>query len=185
MDLTSQTDSTLITAACGGDEGAFSELCRRYLSWAHRVAFGILAHLPGGATLAEDAAQNTLIRFVQPFPGFPAGQCLKQTVFKLAVSEARKLRRQARRRREISGLPNVAAALEPLQDTSLADQVRVAVDSLPEHQREAVVLRYWLPASLEEVAAGLEIPVGTVKSRLHSAVETLRKNPHLRSLWDE
>ena len=82
--------------------------------------------------------------------------------------------------REVHGeLPEVASP-EPAHDTDLG---RVLA-GLPEHQREVLLLRFVEDMSLLEIAAALEIPTGTVKSRLHNALQRLREAPATRDLLD-
>ena len=65
--------------------------------------------------------------------------------------------------------------MHPFDDRETLDFVVDAVRALPERQRLVVVLHYWLDTSIEEIAAYLEIPVGTVVSRLSRARAALRE----------
>jgi RNA polymerase sigma-70 factor (ECF subfamily) len=58
------------------------------------------------------------------------------------------------------------------------------VSGLPETHREVLLMRFVDAMSLEEIATALEIPVGTVKSRLHNAIAVLRKDPKTRAYFD-
>ena len=62
--------------------------------------------------------------------------------------------------------------------------MRFALASLPETHREVVLLRFLEEMPLAEIADALEIPLGTVKSRLHNALELLRENPKIKSLFE-
>jgi len=173
------TDEELIKAANRGDREALSLLCGRYLSWAVRVAFGVLARFPDAQGEAESAAQQALIAFVALFPGFPPTDSPKQAIFGLAVREARRLRDKLRRKREHAGDCDLPTSPNEPDDPLRRDIVRLSIESLPERLREIIVMRYWLPAPVREIAAAFDLPVGTVKSRLHEAFETLRSDPRL------
>ncbi|MCK6455282.1 MAG: RNA polymerase sigma factor [Phycisphaerae bacterium] len=175
-------DQELVAAANGGDEAAFAILCRRYLPNAYNVAFGILAGFPDARGQAEDAVQITLTGFGEMFPGFPHSDSPRQAVIKLAVRAARGLRDKARRRREYAEVvdPPAPPSVEP--DPLLRDLVRAAVESLSDALRDVVVLRYWRSLSYEEIAEALDIPLGTVRSRLYLAAKVLRDDPRLKGL---
>jgi RNA polymerase sigma factor (sigma-70 family) len=73
-------------------------------------------------------------------------------------------------------------ASESLARRELAVLIKSAVALLPEHHQAVVLLRFYGDASLSEIAAALGVPEGTVKSRLHHALETLRNTPALVNL---
>ena len=79
-----------------------------------------------------------------------------------------------RRRKPTAALPQDVPASNGREDPRL-DRLRRAIAELPDHQREALELRLSDELSYEEIAAVLEIPVGTVRSRLHHAVRRLRE----------
>jgi RNA polymerase sigma-70 factor (sigma-E family) len=92
---------------------------------------------------------------------------VRTAVVNRARSELR--RRDARRRRPAETLPS-----EPIQDPP-GDPLRDAITRLPERQRTVVVLRFYEDLPLGEIAALMGIRTGTVKSQLHRALATLRK----------
>jgi RNA polymerase sigma-70 factor (ECF subfamily) len=67
---------------------------------------------------------------------------------------------------------------------SPGDTLLAVVTALPEQQREVLMLRFVDGLALSEIAAALEIPLGTVKSRLHNALETLEKNPATKTFFE-
>ena len=81
----------------------------------------------------------------------------------------------ARRRRPAAPLPSDPAASEPSTSSDALESMRVALAELPPAQREVLELRLRDELSYEEIAEVLSIPVGTVRSRLHYAVQTLRE----------
>jgi RNA polymerase sigma-70 factor, ECF subfamily len=74
----------------------------------------------------------------------------------------------------------------PAAQEGAAGEIMLAViHSLPEPQREVLMLRFVDGLALNEIARALEIPLGTVKSRLHNALETLEKNPATKVFFDQ
>jgi len=179
------TDQELVAAANRGDEAAFAGLVRRYIPLAQKVALRILAGRPDSGGLAEDAVQDALVEFAGMFPGFPSTGLPGQTVFKLAVRAARGLRDKDRRRRERAANVDPPAPPSAAADPFLRDILRAVVASLSEPLRDVFVLRFRDFASEKEIAEALEIPVGTVKSRLHLAVKALREDRRLKDLLGE
>lgn len=167
-------DDELVAAANRGEVAAFETLYRRHRAYVWRVAFRVLRHGPD----AEEIAQETFLRWFDQFPGFE----LTAAVTTYLHTIARRLALNAARQRA-----RPADAAGPLNHT--ADRpARVATDretealerllgGLNEDHREVVLMRYVDSLHLDDMAAVLGIPVGTVKSRLHAAVDALRRDP--------
>jgi RNA polymerase sigma factor (sigma-70 family) len=165
-----------IVAAQRGDLAAFEQVVRRFEDMAVGYAYSVL----GDFQLAEDAAQEAFIqayldlRILQEPQAFSAW--LRRIVFKQCD-------RLSRRKRlptvslEASG--ELAASgrtvLEEVQRRETHDEVLAAVSALPENERTATTLFYIDGYSLAEVSEFLEVPVSTVKSRLHTARRQLRE----------
>lgn len=95
-------------------------------------------------------------------------------------SEARRLRATARLLQEQSEEPPFeAAAVAAVDRKDLWPRVADAVAALPEHEREALLLFAWEDLGYQEIAAILEIEIGTVRSRIHRARKRLRATPGL------
>ena len=157
-----------------GDMAAFSALVRRYQAMAVAYAYAVL----GDFHLAEDAAQEAFVdahrllgdlRQAEAFPGW-----LKRIVFKHCD-------RLSRRRPRAVGLEGAAeplAAGDPAQALERSEtrrQVLRAVGALPPAQRQVVSLFYIQRYPQNEIAAFLELPLTTVKKRLHDARRTLKE----------
>jgi RNA polymerase sigma factor (sigma-70 family) len=160
---------SLVTRAREGDADAFDLLVRRFQDMAVGYGYSILHDFH----LAEDAAQEaffeayrTISKLREPvaFAGW-----FRRIVFKQCD---RITRRHAVATVPIdpSHEPEVPAPTE----TERREQVLEAVRHLPEHERETVLLFYIGGYSMDEVATFLEVPVSTIKGRLHSARERLR-----------
>lgn len=168
--------STLIERARTGDLEAFGQIVRRFQDMAYGYAYSIL----GDFHLAQDAAQEAFIdgyrrlaelRAPEAFPGW-----LRRIVFKHCNRITR------RKRPQTLPLDEVAeAALRHdgpdrlVERREIREKVLEAVRALPEHQRVATTLFYIDGYSQAEVAEFLEVPVTTVKKRLHDSRRRLRQ----------
>lgn len=149
----------------------------------HAARVYALVHRLVGATEAADVCQEVWLAIYRALPAYRAEAKVTTWMFTIAARVCEKQRR--RRRLElvdesaVDGLP--AAVGEPaatvLHD-ELARQVRAAIDQLPSGQREAVHLRYLEDCSYDEIARILNIPIGTVRSRLHNGLARLAELLH-------
>lgn len=182
------SDADLVEVCnCGSAEAAaqaFEVLYRRHRDYVLRIAFRF-AH---DRDLAQDALQDTFAYLLRKFP--PAGpgltltarlQTLLYPVAKhCAISAARKADRASGGAdgRSPDELP--ADNPDPSEDAA----IDAALNALSPERREVLTLRFVDGLALAEIAELLEIPLGTVKSRLHLALKALRENPRIRSLFD-
>ena len=166
MDSTS--DEALIRAFNEGDDAALGELARRYETSLLGLASGLLG---GRRDLASDVVQETWMRVIRYGSGFNGRSSAKTWLFRIMMNRARDLRRKNDRQPE----PTETRKSEPVaRDEDRDDALRQAVGRLAQPKREAVLLCYHHDLTHEQAADILEIPVGTVKSRLHAALEELR-----------
>jgi RNA polymerase sigma-70 factor (ECF subfamily) len=165
-----RTDAELIDAANAGDIAAFEALYRRHREWVVNLAY----RFTRDRELALDVLQETFLYFLRKFPGFELTASLTTFLYpavrNLAVAAASK-RRRAAGPWPLGGA--LAGQEAPPTDEAVQGLARI-VDDLPVGQREVLILRYADGLSLGDIAACLDVPVGTVKSRLHAALETLR-----------
>ncbi len=163
-------EGALITAAQSGDQRALDRLLRAHQPTIHAVC----RRIAGNDADALDATQDALIAVVRGLPRFDGRAKFSTWVYRIATNSCLdELRR--RRRRPVVGLPeNDGAPIDLPQDrvTSVADQVtdtlvvETALASLPEEFRAAVVLRDMCELDYAEIAEVLDIPAGTVRSRI-------------------
>lgn len=177
---------SLLELARSGDTGAFGQICRTHETRLLRHALGLC----GNPSLAEDLAQDTLVEAWKSLHRYN-GKC--QFFTWLCAILLNRYRNTLRERRPIplstlggDDQENFESHLSGLTDQgSLPDQsvqlreqaatVRACLTALPPKFQQVIYLRFYVHDSLEEIAGALGCSVGTVKSRLFSALEKLRK----------
>jgi RNA polymerase sigma-70 factor (ECF subfamily) len=162
----------LVERAQAGDAAAFDSLARGSADRLMAIAYRILRDLGR----AEDAVQSTLLTAWRELPGLRDPDRFDAWIHRLVVhacyAEARTARSQ---RHEVEFLPiHEPTAPDPYLTVEHREQLERAFRRLTPEQRAVVVLQHELGLSQPEIAATLGIPVGTVKSRLHAAISTLR-----------
>jgi RNA polymerase sigma-70 factor (ECF subfamily) len=166
------TDQELIAAANHGDADALETLYFRYRDWVLAVAFRVCLDRED----ALDVVQEVFIYFFGKFPGFKL-RCQLKT-FLYPVTRHRALDRIRKRVDTVSDVTSLRDLPAPPWRDAAAERQSLSeqVGHLPSEQREVVLLRFADGLSLAEIGQALDIPVGTVKSRLHNALATLRKS---------
>lgn len=173
-------EQTLEARATGGDRDALGRLLREHAEAIHK-----LCHFVAGPRDARDAAQQSLERIVQRIEQFDPS---RGTFRSWALTVARNVCRDRLRRRGLEkaafiadGDERATAARSGAPDPERAAVVRAqtqalgeALDTLPEGMRSAVVLFHVHEASYEEIAATLDVPMGTVMTWLHRGRKRLR-----------
>ena len=166
-------DDGLMQLAAGGDAAAFGAVVRAHQ--ARLVRFAV--RLTGDADLAQDAVQETFVRLWRLRTTYKPRGCLQAYLFRTVRSVCLDYARAARPAEALHDTLE-ADASDPAQlaeTRSLADAVQSAVQTLPETQRVVFVLSHYEQLSYTEIADVLGCPVGTVASRKHQAVESLRR----------
>jgi RNA polymerase sigma-70 factor (ECF subfamily) len=188
--LTACSDEDLLIRFCRGQADAFGVLVRRY----ERELYGYLRRYLGDSSLAEDVFQNTFLQLYLKSGQYEAGRPVRPWLYTIATHQAiDALRRNARhqvlsldQKREDGSdgeLRNLLDTLEgrgpaPMDNVSAEERkekVRASVDRLPDFLRDVVILAYYQGLKYREIAEILDIPVGTVKSRLHAALGKLQE----------
>ena len=178
------SDEELHIAYRRGDKASFAQLVARY----ERELFHFLARFLGDRAAAEDVFQETFLQVHQSAANFDPRRRLRPWLFTIAANKARDLMRSQARRPanplqasitpgdEESGqfidLMKSAAQLpsESMERRELQDLVYASVMGMPEHLREILLLSYFHQFPYKQISQILQIPLGTVKSRLHVAV---------------
>jgi len=184
------SDEELLRRCCvTGDSAAFESLVQRY----EVELFNYLRRYLGNAEMAEDVFQATFLQVHLKREQFDEGRRFRPWLYTIATNQAIDAQRRNKRHRMVSldhrtgGEDDIGSLVEmlagngrtadeQLQDAEARDWVRSAVDSLPEPLRATLVLVYHQGLKYREAADVLGIPVGTVKSRLHSALLKLNES---------
>jgi len=162
------SDAALLRSVAAGDAAALRTLYERHAG----ALFGYLYRLAGDRMTAEEILQDTMLAVWRSAAYFEGRSKVTTWLFGVA-------RRQAHNRLRGRPGPEPAAAFEAVDPGAGPDElaiaaaggtpVAMAVDRLPAHHRDVIALVFVAGLPLADAAAVLEIPVGTVKSRLHHA----------------
>ena len=184
------TDEEILARLQAGQMDLFAELVRRY----ERELFGYLRRYLGRDDLAADVFQNTFLAVFRKIHHYQPGRAARPWLYTIATNQAIDATRRRSRRvdaRADAILPGGDGdedggrpLLEILRDPDpgpvaqaelgeLRGLVREAVDQLPDLLRQVILLAYFQGMRYQEIAEALDIPLGTVKSRLHAAVAKL------------
>jgi len=185
-------EADLIHRARQGDDSAWDMLVQQHQEAVFRLAY----LMTGDAHEAEDIAQEAFIRAYRSLERFDSLRPWRPWVLSIAANLARNRRRAVRR--YLAHLQRFArlnpdAVLNPEGEYAEQQRARAlwqAVRRLEANDQEVIYLRYFLELSVEETASALDIAPGTVKSRLHRALNRLRavirgEFPLLREVADE
>ncbi len=172
-----------------GEEQLFAELVRRY----EGELYNYLRRFLGDATMAEDVFQTAFLQVHLKCDQFEEGRKVRPWLYTVATNQAIDAQRRNRRHRlvsldrrshseadELGTLLDLLAGDEPspiatLEHEERREWVQNAVSQLPEVYRSSVIMVYFQGLKYREAAEGLSVPVGTVKSRLHSAILKLNQ----------
>lgn len=176
-----ESDEELIELANEGDAGAFEALYYRYRDWVHRLAW----RFTGNEDQALDVVQETFTYLLKKFPGFELKASMTTFLYPVVKHLCISLRRKGAR--HISGEEILSELAAPAGEETVQGRSELAavVSVLPDEQREVLLMRFVDGMTLEEVAAALNIPASTVKSRLYRALETLRRDRRTRDYFLE
>ena len=184
----SQTDEELLLGYReSGDPDLFSQLVHRY----ERELFSYLRRYLGDAEMAEDAFQAAFLQVHLKCQQFEPGRTVRPWLYTIATNQAIDAQRRSRRHRMVSldrsagaDGEDVGKLLDLLTSRELAPTAQLnaderrnwlhqAVEQLPQGLRDVIELVYFQDLKYREAAESLNIPVGTVKSRMHAAVAKL------------
>ena len=183
------TDAELLARYAAGEEQAFRELVDRYKNG----LYTFLKRFLNQQELVEDIFQETFLQLFSSRDSFDASRPLRPWLFTIAANKAKDALRKQQRKAAIS-IGTIADAQEMsfddvlntltsdstipynhLEKNETNSQVRQIVANMPENLRQILILAYFNKFSYKQMARILSIPIGTVKSRLHTAVGRFAK----------
>jgi RNA polymerase sigma-70 factor (ECF subfamily) len=172
----SRGDDELMLLARGGHPTAFDELVRRHQPRVVRMA----ARYLGDRAAAADAAQAAFVELYRALPSYRPRGKLQAFLYRVLLNQCR----MAWRARRSEARAADVLASEPAEASQLPDEailagertreVETALAELSPKLREVLVLRFASELSYDEIAATLEVPLGTVKRRIFDGMERLR-----------
>jgi RNA polymerase sigma-70 factor, ECF subfamily len=196
LDLANLPDADVVTLAQQGREAAFRELIRRY----ERPVFSLIFRMVRDRETAEDLSQETFIKVLNHVDKYRPEFKLSSWLFKIANNVAiDHMRKRQLETVSMDGSPHARSqaeteatsfdvearqetALEELESKELGSAIERAIAGLRPEYRSCIMLRHVEGRSYEEIAATLDLPLGTVKTYIHRARHELRRAlEHLRS----
>jgi RNA polymerase sigma-70 factor (ECF subfamily) len=171
---TEQTDQELVSAALQGDRLAFGELVNRYREGTVAVVY----HMTADSHLAEEAAQEAFLRAWQRLYSYKPQFPFRSWILSIAVHNALDTLRRPSKQVDIDQIPLEAPGGKPdveLEAKERRAYIQQAVLALPPASRAVLILREYEGLSYQEISAALDIPIGTVMSRLNYARGHLRQ----------
>jgi RNA polymerase sigma-70 factor, ECF subfamily len=163
------SDAALVRAAQGGSERAVEELFARHWPDAYRTAL-LIAH---DRAAAEDIAQEAFLAALRALPRFDRSRPLRPWLHRIVVNRAIDWARARRIRQEVGvdAVPEVPAPA--VADDLGLGPIGAALGALSPDHRAVVVMRYLLELTPGEIAEALDLPRGTVNSRLRRGLDAL------------
>lgn len=172
-------EQTLIARAQRGDLHAYESLVRQYETTAFRAAF-LVTH---DESEAADAVQDAFLRAFRALGSFRAAQPFRPWILRIVTNQALNRVEASRRRarateqftREMMTFHDQPTPDRQLAERERSEQLLQAVRKLAPSEQNLIALRYFLELPESEVAAALDVPLGTIKSRLHRTLARLRE----------
>jgi RNA polymerase sigma-70 factor, ECF subfamily len=182
--LREQSDAQLIELYQQGDERAFREIVDRYKN----SLYGFLRRFLNQQDLVEDVFQDTFLQLFISKASFDTSRPLRPWLFTIAANKAKDTLRKIQRHSTVSlgaiadsgeatvdDVVNILKSYEITPDQEVSDDetkalVRTIIADIPENLKSILILAYFEQFSYKQMAEILSIPIGTVKSRLHTAV---------------
>ncbi|MGH9218562.1 MAG: RNA polymerase sigma factor [Vicinamibacterales bacterium] len=163
-------DETLVQQALAGETDAFGALVTRY----QKAMFTVALRMLGNREDAQDVTQDAFVKVYRQLGTFDPSHKFFSWMYRIQINECLN---RLRARRPVEALDaNVAGSGSPF-DVAVAHQqhhqIEAAILRLPDEYRSVLVLRHFAEQTYDEIAAALEIPEKTVKSRLYTARQLL------------
>ena len=189
LDLANLPDADVVGLAQKGREAAYRELIRRY----ERPVFSLVYRMVRDRELSEDLTQDTFVKVLTHIDKYRSEFKFSSWLFKIANNVAiDHLRRRQLDTVSMEGSPHATTSdlaeatsfelaatsespLQELEARELGSEIERAISQLRPEYRACILLRHVEDKSYEEIAATLDLPLGTVKTYIHRARHELRK----------
>lgn len=173
------TVEELVRATAKGDSSAFEQLVRLY----ENKVYALALRMCGNPEDANDAAQEAFLSAWRGLPTFRGESGFATWLYRLASNAAIDQLRRGKHQREETSIDEPSAILpdtgpgpqEAAEGVELREAVAAGLRELSEDHRQILLLREYQELSYEEIAAVLDVDLGTVKSRISRARRALRK----------
>jgi RNA polymerase sigma-70 factor (ECF subfamily) len=162
-------EAALVRAAQRGSQDAVEELFTRHWRGAYRAALLVT----GDRAAAEDIAQEAFLAALRALPRFDLRRPLRPWLHRIVVNRAIDWSRARAHRGEVTAEAAPDAWAPDAPPTALGEDIMAALLALAPEQRAVIVLRYVLDCTPGEIAAALDLPRGTVNSRLRRGLDAL------------
>jgi len=183
------SDAELLARYARGDEAAFREIVSRYKN----SLYAFLRQFLNRQELVEDVFQETFLQLFTSRESFDPSRPLRPWLFTIAANKAKDALRKSQR---IAAIPigtlsdseemsfddvlntlssDSTMPYEELEQAETSARVAQIIANMPDNLREILILAYFNKFSYKQMASILSIPIGTVKSRLHTAVARFAK----------
>jgi len=180
--IDTRSDDELIASLNAGDASAFDVLYFRYRDWVVNLAY----RFTGDREISLDVLQETFLYLARKFPGFRLTAQMKTFLYpavrNLSIGARKKTQRFQSSEEELQVIENTPAVEDAFREN---EPLSAVMAQLSEEHREVLLLRFVDGLSLGEISDALTIPLGTVKSRLHNALATLRNDPGTRGFFEQ
>ncbi len=189
-DFTKLSDGELLDRSAAGEEGAFQEIVGRYKNG----LYAFLRNFLNRTDLIDDVFQETFLQLFTSRDSFDRDRPLRPWLYTIAANKAKDALRKMQRTATVSigtmsdsdemsfdDMLNVLTSEEErpyddLEKGEIAANVRQVISNIPDNLREILVMAYFNHFSYKQMSDVLRIPIGTVKSRLHTAVGRFAKD---------
>jgi len=182
MAETASSDEQIVERALAGDAEAFGEIVRRWERRIYALAYSML----GREEEARDATQETFIAAFRSLRGFRGEAKVSSWLHRIAVNQCITRQRRARVRSETAleedtqtrsaelAAPTHVSPAYRAESNERREAVRRAVGALPPELRQVIIMKEFEELTFQQIAADLDLPLSTVKSRLYTALKQLR-----------
>jgi len=177
-----KSDHELIESINKGQSDAFEVLYYRYRDWAVNLAW----RFTGNRNDALDVLQETFTYLLGKFPDFELTASMTTFLYPVIKHISLNIKKKNLRFSSENDISN-SEIVDPNTNTNdnISNELAAVLKILPEELREILLMKYIDSMSQEEIAQALDIPLGTVKSRLYRALQILRQDARTRSYFLE